>query len=65
MKVWEHLHRSSVSRQKFLTGVKNVRLILSVTLLLGGVASNIGPRGGAADSSQNLDYDDENEGKSY
>ena len=65
MNVWEHLHRSSVSRQKFLTGVKNVRLILYVTLLLGGLAPNTGPPGGAADSSQNLDSDDENEGKSY
>ena len=43
MNVWEHLDRSSVSRQKFLTGVRNVRLILCVTLLLSGVAQNTGP----------------------
>ena len=65
MNVWEHLDLSSVSRQKFLTGVRNVRLILCVTLLLSGVAPNTGPPGGAADLSQNLDSDDENEGKSY
>ena len=65
MNVWEHLHRSSVSRQKFLMGVKNVRLILYVTLLLSGVAPNTGPPGGAADSSQNQDSDDGNGGKSY
>ena len=56
MKVWEHLDRSSVSRQKFLTGVRNVRLILCVNLLLGAVAGG---------SSQKQDSDDENEGKSY
>ena len=62
MNVWEHLDRYSVSRQKFLTGVRNVRLILCVTLLLGGVAPNTGP---SPRSSQNLDSDDENGGKSY
>ena len=56
MKVWEHLHRSSVSRQKFLTGVRNVRLILCVTLLLGAVAGV---------SSQKQNSDDENKGESY
>ena len=54
MKVWEHLDRSSVSRQKFLTGVRNVSLILCVTLLLSGVAQNTGP---SPRSSQYQDSD--------
>ena len=56
MNVWEHLDRSSVSRQKFLTGVRNVRLILCVTLLLGALAGG---------SSQKQNSDEENGGKSY